>query len=192
MLKKIIRKIDDLFLGQAIQRHYSNWLASKIIASFMSGFDFKIVSFYNKNADCEISRLCDVYGSDKGEIGIGPHPYPWPSHTYADFYSRLFWHCRDRVRNVFECGLGTNNPELPSSMGTSGQPGASLRVWRDFFPNAMIFGGDIDSDVLFEEHRIKTFYIDQLNPETIKSFWQAVDTIDFDFRIGKQDLIFLI
>jgi hypothetical protein len=183
MLEKIIRKIDDLFLGKAIQRQYSKLLTAKVMARFEPGFDFKIVSYYKKNATCEISRLCDVYGSDKGEISIGPHPYPWPSHTYADFYSRLFWHCRDGVRNVFECGLGTNKPGLPSSMGISGKPGASLRVWRDFFPNAMIYGADIDRDVLFEEDRIKTFYIDQLNPDAIKSFWKIVGTSDLDFMV---------
>ena len=183
MLKKLVRKIDDLLLGKAIQRQYSKRLSAKVMSNLESGFDFKIVTYYNKNATCEISRLCDVYGSDKGEISAGPHPYPWPSHTYADFYSRLFWHCRDDVRNVFECGLGTNNPDLPSSMGISGKPGASLRVWRDFFPNAMIYGADIDRDILFEEDRIKTLYIDQLNPDAIKSYWQIVDTNDFDFMV---------
>ena len=49
-----------------------------------------------------------------------------------------------------------------------GKPGASLRVWRDYFPNAIIYGADIDKDILFAEERIKTFYIDQLDPVAIK------------------------
>ena len=43
------------------------------------------------------------------------HPYRWAAHTYTDFYSRLFDHCRYSVQRVFECGLGTNNPDYPVS-----------------------------------------------------------------------------
>lgn len=189
-MKKIFRAIDSFVLGglirsfvQKLRRKLRTPKDNKRIEKLGSIMEYKIISFYKKNSSCEISSLCDVYGSDKGQIKTGPHPYPWPSHTYADFYSRLFWHCRNGVRNVFECGLGTNNPDLPSSMGISGKPGASLRVWRDFFPNAMIYGADIDRDVLFEEERIKTFYIDQLNPDEVRKFWQNVDANDFDLMV---------
>lgn len=130
-----------------------------------------------------LSSLCDKYGSDKGEIKKTGHSYPWPSHTYADFHSRLFDHCRLDVKKVFECGLGTNNPNLLSSMGEDGQPGASLRVWRDYFPNAQVFGADIDKDILFEEERIKTFYVDQTDPKAISAFWKEVGLGDFDFMV---------
>jgi hypothetical protein len=68
-------------------------------------------------------------------------------------------------------------------MSSSGKPGASLRVWRDYFPNATIYGADIDKDVLFEEERIKTYYINQLDPVTIKNFWEKVGKTEFDFMI---------
>jgi hypothetical protein len=150
---------------------------------FGRDLDYKIVSYYQKNYSCEVSRLCDIYGSDKGTLSEGDQPYPWPAHTYAEFYSRLFSHCRDGIFNVFECGLGTNNPNLPSSMGVYGKPGASLRVWRDFFPNAMVYGADIDKEILFEEERIKTFYIDQLDPEAIRGFWKRVGVEHFDLMV---------
>ena len=68
-------------------------------------------------------------------------------------------------------------------MGSVGHPGASLRVWRDYFPNANVYGADIDKDILFSEERIKTFYIDQLNPSSIKDFWEKVNTKDFDLIV---------
>jgi hypothetical protein len=71
---------------------------------------------------------------------------------------------------IFECGLGTNNPNLASNMTDTGMPGASLRVWRDYFRNAKIYGGDIDKEILFEEDRIKTFYVDQLDTSSINSY----------------------
>lgn len=64
-----------------------------------------------------------------------------------------------------------------------GKPGASLRVWRDYFPNAIIYGADIDKDILFAEERIKTFYIDQLDPVAIKECWSSINERDFDFIV---------
>ncbi len=125
---------------------------------------------YQKNPHSLLNALCDTYGSDKGEIGADGHPYPWPSHTYADFYELLFQLKRQDVRAVLECGLGTNNPNVTSNMGVKGRPGASLRVWRDFFPNAQIVGVDIDAGVLFEEERIKTYPCDQTSAASIASF----------------------
>lgn len=144
---------------------------------------YKTIIHYNKNYRDELARLCDVYGSDKGELVSDGHPYDWKSHNYTDYYSRLFAHHRKHVTKVFECGLGTNNPTLLSSMGVNGKPGASLRVWRDYFPNAMVYGADIDVDILFQEDRIKTFYIDQLNPDAIRKFWETVNENDFDFMV---------
>jgi len=66
-------------------------------------------------------------------------------------------------------------------MGNNYKPGASLRVWRDYFINAKIIGADINRDVLFQEERIETFYIDQTNPVSINDFWKEVKLSDFDF-----------
>lgn len=189
-MKKTIREIDEKFLFGSITK-----MSSKIVGKYNRIFESRILSrhfsrshngafsFYRKNYTCELSRLCDHYGSDKGEVQSTGHPYPWPSHSYADYYSFLFSHCRLKPTKVFECGLGTNNPNLASSMGVNGKPGASLRVWKDYFPNATIYGADIDKDVLFEEPRIKTFYVDQLDPQSIKEMWCEVSVRDFDFMV---------
>jgi len=140
------------------------------------------LTHYKKNDKCLISSLCDTYGSDKGSLSPTGHPYPWPAHTYAHHYSELFDHCRNHILNVFECGLGTNNPDLPSSMGIKGKPGASLRVWRDYFPNANIIGIDIDKEILFEENRIKTFRVDQTDKKSIDELWSNIK-IQFDIMI---------
>jgi hypothetical protein len=161
-----------------------NRLKNKVyIKQLQANFDFHITSSYNKDVDNLLARLCDEHGSDKGTLRLDGHPYPWPAHTKTDYYSYLFSHCRDAVQRVFECGLGTNNPNLPSSMGVSGRPGASLRVWRDYFPNAEVFGADIDADIQFTEDRIKTFFINQLDPKSIHAFWEEVDENEFDFML---------
>lgn len=146
-------------------------------------FDRHYSCFYNKNSASLLNGLCDKYGSDKGELTSVGHPYPWPSHSYADYIERIFGHCRQNLTKVFECGLGTNNPKLPSSMGAKGRPGASLRVWRDYFPAAQIIGVDVDKDILFEEERIATYHCDQTDPASIKAMWDRCGITDFDLMI---------
>ena len=68
-------------------------------------------------------------------------------------------------------------------MGSNASPGASLRAWRDFFTNAKIYGADIDKQVLFTEKRIKTFEMDQLNPNSIKNMWKKINKKNFDIII---------
>ena len=110
------------------------------------------------------TRMCRVmtkHGSDKG--------HRW--HNYTTIYSVLFGKLRDQPLRIFELGLGTDNPKLVSSMGVTARPGASHRGWREIFPQALVYGGDIDRDVLFEEDRIKTFYCDQLDSVAIRDLW---------------------
>ena len=52
-------------------------------------------------------------------------------------------------------------------MGKYGKPGASVKAFRDFFSNANIYGADIDKEILFKEHKISTFYVDQTNINTL-------------------------
>jgi hypothetical protein len=148
-------------------------------------FDRSYQVFYRKSDTSELNALCDKYGTDQGEIkSSGPgHPYPWPSHTYADFIESHFQHCREYVKKVFECGIGSNDPAVPSNMGVRGKPGASLRVWHDYFPNAHIYGADIDLKTLFQEPRISTFYCDQTDASTIARMWSEINTSDFDLMI---------
>jgi len=68
-------------------------------------------------------------------------------------------------------------------MTSQGKPGGSLRVWRDFFPNAIIYGTDIHEKILFEETNIKTFQLDQTISEQIKNFWKDLGENGFDFML---------
>ena len=180
MIKKIIRKIDSVILGGLLTRYYQKYNNDRILANFTEygAFDYGFNVQYRKNNLSLLNILSDKYGSDKGESSPDNNPYDWSSHNYTDFYSLIFGLRRNDVLSVVECGLGTNNPMLASSMGSNGRPGASLRMWRDYFPNATIVGCDIDSDILFSEERIKTFQCDQTSISSIKTFLKNAELVE--------------
>ena len=146
-------------------------------------FEYKINDFY-QSSNYVLNYLFDHYGSDKGTISQETSkPYQWNAHTYGSYYSKLFDHCRGEISKLFECGIGTNNPELVSNMGLTGKPGASLRAWRDYFENAEIYGADIDKKILFRETRIKTFYVDQADKKSVLQMWKEIDEENFNLII---------
>ena len=126
----------------------------------------------NSSSNSKLTNLMNLYGSDKG--GKNNH------HNYSDFYSELFFNNRKEIKNFLEIGLGTNNIKMPSNMGENGVPLASLKAWRDFFENANIYGADIDKDILKNDKRIKTFYVDQTDPVKIKAMFKNIGVEKFD------------
>jgi hypothetical protein len=104
--------------------------------------------------------LFDRFGSDKSS-----------NRNYHLLYGEILKNPAD-VSSVLEFGLGTNNPNIASNMGSDGVSGASVRAFREHLPNAMIFGADVDTDTLFQEERIKTFYVDQTDLKTFEALGQ--------------------
>lgn len=99
-----------------------------------------------------LNEIIDWYGSDKNLSG------------YTPYYIEIFESIRQNKIDLLEIGIGTIIPSAPSSMARTSiqnyKPGASLRSWQEYFPNAKIYGGDIQFDTQFSEDRIKTFLFD--------------------------------
>ncbi len=128
---------------------------------------------YFQNSDSEsLGQIFTKHGSDKAI-----------THDYHILYSHILQKLGIKnALSILEIGLGTNNPNLVSSMGVDGKPGASLRSWEEFCPNANIFGADIDRDILFETERIKTTFVDQTEPQTFEDL-QAKFLTKYDLII---------
>ncbi|VVB71169.1 Uncharacterised protein [uncultured archaeon] len=131
-----------------------------------------------------LTPLCEImnkYGSDKGTTGQGTS-----GHNYTKLYHHLFNDIRNDELKVLEVGIGSVNPELQSNMAWSRgyKPGASLRGWKEYFPNAFIYGCDFDEATLFSEDRIKTFYIDQRSQDIIlDQVRRNIKNVSFDIII---------
>ena len=105
------------------------------------------------------TKLCEIayrHGTDK---------CPQIKHPYTPFYYSFL---KDKnVKKVLELGV---------------YKGASLRMWKEFFPNAQIYGIDINEDNLITEDRIETFLCDGTNEEELKKALQKIGT-DIDLFI---------
>jgi SAM-dependent methyltransferase len=112
------------------------------------------------------------YGSDKST-----------THNYYIAYASLLAAKKDQPLQILEIGLGTNNIDVPSNMGTYGRPGASLRSFRDMYKHATIWGADIDSRILFSEERIQTFYVDQTQTLILQKLKDQLGDTRFDLII---------
>lgn len=116
----------------------------------------------------EYTELCNIaykYGTDK---------CPQLKHTYTPVYYEMFKDKRDSVKKVLEMGIGTYESMefldqiYDKNLHRHYKKGASLKMWRDFFPNAQIYGADYVKEAMFEDERIKTFVCDETKEEDIK------------------------
>ncbi len=131
--------------------------------------------------DTELCELAFKYGTDK---------CPQLAHSYTPFYYHLFADKRESVHKLLEIGVGCKEVML-------GQPnylnGASLYMWRDFFPNAQIYGIDIKKDLVFKKKRMQTFLCSQADPvkltKLIKKIGSDIDIVIDDGSHRPNDII---
>ncbi len=178
-MKKILGKIDEKFFFNILKKIYHKYLISNVKIFLSSYIHHEIIDEDHNN---ELSELCEKYGSDKGgrsEFNISKRK----PHFYTSYYFQKFHNYRDKILLVFECGIGTNDEKYQSNMGKDGKIGASLKLWREFFFNAEIFGADIDKNILFKSNRINTYYVDQKDKASIIKMWKRIKLNNFDLII---------
>jgi hypothetical protein len=90
-------------------------------------------------------ELAMLHGTDK-----------WGMHRYADHYDRHLHHLRDQQFSLFEIGIGGAD-----------KAGASLRMWRDFFPHAQVIGLDINDRLSVRADRIHPYIGSQVDPAVL-------------------------
>src|SRR6266404_3715009 len=109
------------------------------------------------NPTYQLSKLAMKYGTDK-----------WSrKHHYTPVYYKLFSDKRESVKKVLEIGVGE---------------GPSLRMWRDFFPNAKIYGAEIDPNRIFEDGLIKVYKCDQSSRGDLEALIKEISS-DIDFVV---------
>lgn len=117
----------------------------------------------------ELCKLAYKYGTDK---------CPEISHPYTPFYYELLKDKQISIKKVLELGIG-----CPKNMsGEHYRTGASLYMWRDFFPNAQIYGADILPETMFKDDRIETFLCNERNNKDLEALIEKTGS-DIDLFI---------
>ena len=119
----------------------------------------------------ELERIAYSYGTDK---------CPQIKVHHTEWYFKEFKDRRDSVKKVFEMGVGGSPDNLMANPGY--RRGASLYMWRDFFPNAQIYGIDVLPQLVFKKDRIETFLCDQTDKKRLLEIFDKIGT-DFDLVI---------
>ena len=179
MLKKFIKYLDEKLLFNLINIIYRKFLFLKS-NQFLKNYPYLKIHKI-KNFDDEFSKLSEKFITDKG--GTNQSLKKRKFHFYSTYYHEYFKDIRMNFKLVFECGIGSIDETIHSNISGKNRSGASLKVLKNYFPNADIYGADIDKKTLFSEDRIKTYYVNQLNSESIKSMWSKIDKEDFDLII---------
>jgi hypothetical protein len=100
-----------------------------------------------------------MYGSDK-----------WGTHWYTPHYQWHFKNLRKKRLKILEIGVGGfQNPN-------SG--GASLKMWKTYFPNSSIYSLDIYDKANIEEDRIKIFRGSQNDPDFLRDVVRQMGGLD--------------
>ncbi|GAA1231671.1 class I SAM-dependent methyltransferase [Prauserella halophila] len=119
----------------------------------------RLLAAMDHHRDHELAALAVRYGSDK-----------WGMHNYAPHYQWHFGPMRQLPITILEIGVGGYHDP------TGG--GASLRMWRDFFPQALVYGIDIVDKSTHDEGRVRTFRADQSDPDSLATVLDEIGDPD--------------
>lgn len=123
------------------------------------------------NEHLTLSEISKKYPTDKDYV----HNYY--NAVYENYFSRI----RNETVNVCEIGIGGFD-------GNNGWvPGNSLKVWRDYFPNAQILGLDIVKHNLTDSERITVDWLDQSKIELVKSYSEKLKDYDIIIDDGSHN-----
>ena len=111
--------------------------------------------FYPDN----LIKLAQIYGTDK-----------WNAHWYAQHYQKHFHVLRKKKLKILEIGVGGDDDPKKG--------GASLRMWKKYFPNGLIYSIDIHEKSFLQERRIKIFQGSQADDDFLRKVYQEIGPID--------------
>ena len=107
----------------------------------------------------ELCLLAIKYGTDR---------HPRSKHSYTPYYYNLFKDKRQLIKKVLEFG----DPEH-----------TGLKMWRDFFPNATIFGVEnAPGSIYHNEERIRVYRCNQSSKRDLEKLLKKIGS-DFDIVI---------
>lgn len=126
-----------------------------------------------------LSEIANMYGTDKGTIGPSDK---WGGNNYTDVFEAYLENQRESELNILEIGLGVTGDQWEAKIVQErNSGGASIKMWYEYFPNAKIFGIDVNECSYLNNDRITTYVADQGNVDDLENFTKIADPSMFDF-----------
>jgi hypothetical protein len=123
-----------------------------------------------------LTELSNRFGSDKGTMSPRPG---FVGHNYTPVYEEYLGGYRDRAFTLVEIGLGVKGDRWEAKIVQGRNTGgASVRMWREYFPRVRIYGLDVNECAYLDDERTRTFVADQGNVEDLAGFVEAVPSFD--------------
>jgi hypothetical protein len=130
-------------------RNFKHWMQRSTSLEFRAALRRSLAEPLSFPFRRHLPWLATIYGSDK-----------WGDHSYASHYARHFRHLRRKKITLLEIGIGGyDDPQ---------RGGASLRMWRQYFPNAQIVGLDYFDKSPHAEKRIRIYRGDQSDENILR------------------------
>jgi hypothetical protein len=123
-----------------------------------------------------LTELANHFGSDKGTVPPGPG---FRGNDYTSIYEAYLKGYRDRAFSLVEIGLGVKGDRWEAKIVQGRNTGgASVKMWRNYFPRAHIYGLDVNECAYLDDERTRTFVADQGNVEDLAAFVESVPSFD--------------
>lgn len=136
-------------------------------------------------------KIADIFnekGSDKSWQG-----------KYEKIYGFIFETLITNPKTILEIGIGSKSKKFLSYMGENETTGASLKAFKELFPNSSIYGADIDKSLknLFLKESIEIHFVDQMNQDSVVTLFEKFDfgfdlIIDDGLHLESSNLLIMI
>ncbi|MCP2260707.1 hypothetical protein LX15_004427 [Streptoalloteichus tenebrarius] len=94
----------------------------------------------------------------------------WGTSWYTPHYHRFFQTLRERPVKILEIGIG--------GYADPNAGGASLQMWKRYFPRGLVYGLDIADKSGIDTRRVRTFRGDQGDPEFLRRVIREIGPVD--------------
>ena len=100
------------------------------------------------------------------QLGVKYNTDKATDHNFTPFYDNFLNQYRETFTNIFEIGV---------------QYGPSIRMWSDYFPNAKIYGADIN--LLVEKENDRMFLFDKIDQSNREDLAKVLNQSSYEFDL---------
>ena len=164
----IINKTGFYIVPALNKINFANFIYStnnRRLVFFKDNKSFNKILIDSSLSETKLCKLGRKYQTNKSSININGH-----RSGYTTFFSILFSSLRDKNINIAEIGIEKN---------------ASIRLWREYFKRAILYGFEYDKKKIenAKRHKLKNTYFYEINVHNKDSIYSAFNATKVNFDV---------